>query len=139
MPRTKVCFCDRWSIHGSYGDAELGASFVKAAYARNSGLAVGADLLAPPAIPPTALSSCSASLMLVPFGLVATFDPGVTLFQRCIPPQINGPQNWIPASETNFTFSVVSPVGTTLLVLRQRMRIADIWICAPDVFCPRAM
>jgi hypothetical protein len=48
-------------------------------------------------------------------------------------------ENWIPASETNFTFSVVSPVGTTLLVLRQRMRIADIWICAPDVFCPRAM
>ena len=33
----------------------------------------------------------------------------------------------------NFTFSAVSPVGTTLLVLRQRMRIADVWICPPDV------
>ena len=38
----------------------------------------------------------------------------------------------------NFTSSVVSPVGTTLLVLRQRMRIADIWICAPDVFVPKS-
>ena len=68
------------------GMPNLGASFVKAAYARNSGLAVGADSLAPPAIPPTALSSCSASLMLVPFGLVATFDPGVTLLPAMYSP-----------------------------------------------------
>jgi hypothetical protein len=65
--------------------------------------------------------------MWVPFDLVATFDPCVTLLPACIPPQTGQTiENWIPASETNFTFSVVSPVGTTLLVLRQRMRIADI-------------
>ena len=72
------------------------------------------------------------------FGLVATFNPSVSLLPRCIPPQTGQTiENWIPANEMDFTFSVVSPVGTTLLVLRQRMRIADIWICAPAVFAPK--
>ena len=65
--------------------------------------------------------------MGVPFGLVATFDPGATLLPAMYCPQTGQTiENWFPASETNFTFSVVSPVGTTLLVLQQRMRIADI-------------
>ena len=51
-----------------------------------AGLLLALIHLRRPAIPPTALSSCSASLMLVPFGLVATFDPGVTLLPAMYSP-----------------------------------------------------
>jgi hypothetical protein len=84
------------------------------------------------------LFSCLVSPILASLVWLLPSTQASRCFQRCIPPQTGQTiENWIPANEMNFTFSVVSPVGTTLLVLRQRMRIADIWIRAPAVFAPK--